>query len=206
MENFDETNLLQAAEDFPDWKMLAFMAYCCERMLPNYRSFQVDTGSGDTAPMRSALDLVWKWIEDAQPVPAMDILASACEGQSPDTAEFSSIYTSAALDAVAATVATLDALGRVSAQSMIDVASLARDTIDLFVQETEGLDPSGVSFELDIVQNPLMQAELRTQRESLELLRNLGDERGKAGVDLQARWSRLQEGSLPTTGSTGFAS
>lgn len=206
MEIFDETKILLAAEGMPDWKRVAFMAYCCERMLPNYRSFQVDTGYGDIAPMRSALDIVWRWIENAQPVPDSDVLASACEKQSPDTAEFSSIYTSAALDAATATAATLDALADVPAKSMIDVASLARDTIDLFVQETEGLDPNGADLERKIIENPLMQSELRTQRESLELLRNLHEERGKAGVDLQAKWSRLEQGSLPRTDGSGFTS
>lgn len=182
------------------------MAYCCERMLPNYRSFQVDTGYGDVAPMRNALDAVWKWIEDGRAVPDLAVLASACEQQSPDTAEFLSIYTSAALDAATATAATLEALADATAKSVIDVASLARDTIDLFVQETEGLDPNDANLERRIIEHRLMQSELRTQKESLALLRNLQEDREKVGVDLRARWSRLVQGSLPMADGSGVTS
>lgn len=206
METFSETKILLATEDMPDWKKLAFMAYCCERMLPNYLSFQIDTGYGDAAPMRSALDTVWRWIGNEQAVSDLDALASACEQQSPDTAEFSSIYTSAALDAATATAATVEALADATAKSVIDVASLARDTIDLFVQETEGLDPNDTGLERKIIEHPLMQSELRTQKESLELLRNLYEERGKAGVDLRASWSRLEQGSLPSATVSGSLS
>lgn len=206
METFNETKILLAIESMPDWKRVVFMAYCCERMLPNYRSFQIDTGYGDIAPMRIALDVVWTWIENDQAVPGLNVLASACEQQSPDTAEFSSIYTSAALDAATATAATLEALADAAAKSVIDVASLARDTIDLFVQETEGLDPNDASLERKIIEHPLMQSELRKQRESLILLGNLHEERGKAGVNLRAKWSRLEQGSLPTTDGPGFTS
>jgi len=193
-------------EGMPCWKRVAFMAYCCERMLPNYRSFQVDTGYGDVAPMRNALDAVWKWIEDGRAVPDLAVLASACEQQSPDTAEFLSIYTSAALDAATATAATLEALADATAKSVIDVASLARDTIDLFVQETEGLDPNDANLERRIIEHRLMQSELRTQKESLALLRNLQEDREKVGVDLRARWSRLVQGSLPMADGSGVTS
>ncbi|HBS64365.1 MULTISPECIES: YjaG family protein [unclassified Stenotrophomonas] len=196
MESFDEARLLLATEGMPDWKRVAFMAYCCERMLPNYRSFQVDSGYGDLAPMRKALDAVWEWAASNNLPLDLAALASACEQQAPDTAEFSSIYTSAALDAATATAATLEALVDAAAKSLIEVATYARDTIDLFVQEVEELDPNAPDLERRIIEHALMQSELRTQRESLATLKDTHEERGKAGIDLRARWSKIEQGSL----------
>lgn len=40
-------------------KRLVFGALCCERLLPNYISFQRGSGWGDFASARKALDCVW---------------------------------------------------------------------------------------------------------------------------------------------------
>lgn len=197
MESFDETRILLATESMPSWKRVAFMAYCCERMLPNYRSFQADAGYGDETPMRNALDAVWGWIATDRMPSDVTALASSCERQSPETSEFSSIYTSAALDSATATITTLEAMTEATVMRVIEVATLARDTVDLFVQEQEGLDPNSPNLERKITEHALMQAELSTQRESLKALSDLNKKREEAGIALQANWSKLTRGSLP---------
>ena len=196
MESFEETKILLAIESMPDWKRLAFMAYCCERMLPNYRNFNAETGYGDVLVLRSALDAAWAWIETNQLSGNVASLVSDCERQAPDTSEFSSTYTSAALDAATATATTLEALTTATAKQVIEVASLARDTVDLFVQEKKDLDPNDPRLEMKIIESGLMQAELRMQRQSLETLKNLQEQRVVASRELRTRWSNLERGSL----------
>lgn len=197
MESFDTASLAAAVGPLPGWKRVAFMAYCCERMLPNYRSFHAESAYGDASVLRGALDAIWEWIQTGQFSRDAAELGFACEQQAPDTTEFSSIYTSAALDVATATAATIEAIAEATEDKVVEVASLARDTVDLFVQEINELDPNDPDLEVKIAGSGLMQAELRVQRESLGTLKSLHGERAKAGGDLRLRWSNLREGSLP---------
>lgn len=199
MELFDETSLLLKLEGMPAWKRVAFMAYCCERMLPNYAAFKAQAGYGNNAVLRAALDVIWEWVENEQTDEDMVALARACEQQAPDTSEFSSPYTSAALDAATAIAATAEALSDTTASKVIEVASLARDTIDLFVQEIDDLDPNDPRLEKKIRRSDLMQAELRTQRQSLEKLKGLSNGDKKLRAHLREQWSHLETGSLPVS-------
>ena len=174
------------------------MVFCCERMLPNFKRFIIETGFGDAAVLRRALDAIWMWIENGTPPVALKELKAACEQQAPNTENFSSPYTSAALDAANSVAIALDAIEDDDAEHVVEVASLARDTVDLYVQEQLNLDPSEAEFENKILSSPLMQRELTHQYASLERLADLGGERGVASQKLRQDWSNIQSGSLGT--------
>lgn len=197
METFDETSLLLKLEGMPAWKRVAFMAYCCERMLPNYAVFKAQTSYGNSAVLRTALDAIWEWVENDQTSENLLMLARQSEQQAPDTAEFSSSYTSAALDAATAIATTAEAISDATASKVIEVASLARDTIDLFVQEVDDLDPNDPRLDEKILRSDLMQAELRTQRQSLEKLKGLPSDDKNLRARLREQWANLEVGSLP---------
>lgn len=202
MESFGAAQLNTAIRVLPPWKRVAFMAYCCERMLPNYGSFKAETSYGDLVLLRSALDVAWKWIELGEAPNSIVGLSAACEAEAPDTSEFKSSYTSSALDAATAIATTLEALKYATEDRAIEVASLARDSVDLYVQEALDLDPNDPCLEEKIAGSNLMQTELRIQRESLEMLKELPDNRSAIGSDLRLHWSYLREGSLPPTSAT----
>lgn len=170
MEHFDPRKMRNVLRTLPPWKRVAFMGSCCERMLPNYLTFSSETGYGDVTQLNRGLAEVWRWVETNQAPNDVDALVQACEQQGPDTAEFRSIYTSAALDAANSIATTLEALGEATEDRAIEVASLARDTIDLFVQQWNDLDPNDSEIERRIVESPLMQSELKMQRQCLERL------------------------------------
>ena len=89
MEIFDELTLRTKAKRLSDWQCVAFMAYCCERMLPNYQNFFAQTSYGKTSVLRAALDHVWTWIESNQlPIDVAGLVA-ACEQEFPDSSKFS---------------------------------------------------------------------------------------------------------------------
>ncbi len=201
MEAFDETRLLLLVEGMPAWRRVAFMVYCCERMLPNYLSFSAETGFGNVGSLRSALDTVWDWVETSRALLNLKCLVSSCEEQAPDTTKFSSVFTSAALDATTAIAVTLEALTDVTAKQLIEVASLARDTIDLFVQHQLDLDPSESDYEAKITSSDLMQTELCLQRTSLEALKHMEGAREIAAKALRSQWSHLYQGSLDVRSS-----
>lgn len=164
-------------ERLTGWRRTAFMACCCERMLPNYLKFQTECGFGDPSMLRTGLDAAWRSV-GAQTTPKdLHAMIAACDQQAPDTSEFESIYTSAALDAASAIAVTLEAILEPTMDQVREVASLARDTADLLVQATRSLDMRDASFELTILASDLMQAEIQAQLHSIEwLLRDGGED------------------------------
>lgn len=196
MEIFDENKLFEEASQLVGWGQIAFMACCCERMLPNYSYFLDDAKFGDLRPLRDVLNAVWLWVKTDRLPEDIAALVEACDRQAPDTAKFKSIYTSAALDAATAIAITSESLAAPSSRSAVEVASLARDTVDLFIQERDALDPNDPELESLIVQSDLMQIELQAQRTSLEALKALQhSDRFTVATKLYARWSN-SSGSL----------
>lgn len=197
MEIFELGKLRQTLHSLPSWKRVVFMVSCCERMLPNYQSFSSEAGYGNANLLREALDRAWDWIEGGRLPNNMATLIAECEQQAPDTSEFDSIYTSAALDAANSIAETLEALGEATEDQAIEVASLARDTVDLFVQQQQDLDPNSPGLEKEIIESRLMQDELRHQRQCLEELKDRIDERSLIAAEMRSRFAGLKEGSLP---------
>lgn len=196
METFDEDRLRRSLQKLPPWKQIAFMVQVGERMLPNYSRFSAEAGFGDVSVLRNALDAAWTWIESGQLLDNVAELRDACDQQAPNTEQFHSPYTSAALDAANVAAIILDALEQPDEARPVDVASLARDTVDLFIQEHMNLDPNAPGFEETILRHHLMQTELRHQREALEALTKLFGDRETAGRELRAKFVDRIEGSL----------
>jgi uncharacterized protein YjaG (DUF416 family) len=196
METFDEDILRQSLTRLDPWKRIAFMTLACERMLPNYERFTADSGFGDSRVLRRGMDVVWSWLEVNQVPDDIEAIYTQVERQAPNTVGFSSPFTSAALDAANAVAITLDAIRMTDGSDAVEVASLARDTVDLYLQEMENLDPNDPGLEEAIRRNPLMQAELRRQREDLVDLERWTGSRIDAVRQLRARGRRLAAGSL----------
>lgn len=197
MEIFDETALLLKLDGMSAWKRVAFMASCCERMLPNYAIFHAQTNYGNYIFLRAALDAIWEWVESEKTTENMLAIAIQSEQQAPDTSEFSSPYTSAALDAATAIATTAEAVSDASASKVIEVAALARDTVDIFVQEADDLDPNDPGLDEKIRRSDLMQAELRAQNKSLDKLRSLPNDDKEQRIQLREHWANSKIGSLP---------
>ncbi len=175
-------------------QQLAFGASCCERMLPNYEMFVREVNWGDVGPLRRALDTVWNACERTYPREAQlrDLLAQ-CEQCAPDSEDFTSLYTSLAQDAVFAICALIDFLLDRNVDRIVSVGRFSTDSIDLFVQEREEMDPQDPLREQKLLKHPLMQQELaRQQRDLAEAINiSLGDR--VALVSLRARARRESE-------------
>src|SRR5262245_34312092 len=125
MEVFDENQLRRSLQSLAHWKRVAFMLLCCERMLPNFQVFSNETGFGDTGILRKAANTAWEWVATAKPIQGLTDLRQLCGSQQPDTEDFSSPFTSAALDAASATEAILEAIEDPDGDQAVEVGSLA---------------------------------------------------------------------------------
>src|SRR4051812_43018516 len=121
--------LIQEIAALPPSHRIVFAASCSERLIPNYAAFSRMEGWGDTGVLLHALNAAWDHIAGMSlSEPRVRELLAACERIAPDTEDFSSIYTSAALDATTAIIATLECCLAGDIQSAAHAAQSARDT------------------------------------------------------------------------------
>lgn len=139
--------------------LICFAAGVAERLLPNFSAFHDQERWGSPAVLRKALDAAWGLVTiEAVGAGAVHDLLVACEGQCPDTENFRSRFTSAALDAAVAVCEALDCCLDGRANHAATVGSLAGDTIYLF--ET---DPQ--------VRDQLVASECQRQADDIAALR-----------------------------------
>jgi uncharacterized protein len=152
-------------------QQLLFGTLCCERLLPNYMAFQRDAGAGDSGALRKSLDLIWLVLEQGQLAREdAEGAISACESAAPNSDDFSSLYVTAAQDACFAVCCLLDFLLEADVKRIVQAATYATDSVDLYVQEIEGYDPQDASLEQKILSHSLMQKELANQESDLKWL------------------------------------
>lgn len=199
MPAFNGSALKDRLKKLDNKRQLAFGALCCERLLPNYLAFQQDAGWGDIAPVRKALDCVWVYLRD-QPLSSEEIknVTASCESAAPNSEDFVSLYVTSAQDACFAVCGLLDYLLESDVDKVVQAATYATDSVDLYVQEIENMAPNDPQFEQKILTHRLMQRELTQQEEDLkaiELVLSLSQEflaqrkaswnnNGKSNLDL----------------------
>ena len=167
---------------------IAFLLSCAERLTPNYAAFSKHHGWGDVDALQQALDLGWRYLS-GQKVDADEVhcCLTRCETATPDTEDFESEYVSSGLDAAVCCVFVLELLLQDDLQKVVEGASLARDTVDMYIRELEPLDPQDPALEEKIFRHPLMQRELQRQRKDVELLTEI-ELTGDDIEDLSRRW------------------
>jgi uncharacterized protein YjaG (DUF416 family) len=197
---FDSDALVAELRKLSSQAVLAFALSCAERLLPNYRAFHREHGWGEPGVLREALDVGWLALRGQPSEPArLDALKARCEAAAPDTEDFHSRYVSPGLDAASAAYLVMDLLRRGDAAAAADIASLCRDTVDMYVQELEGMEVDDPELEEKILKHPLMQRELVRQRTDLERLRS---ERlsGDAVARLESDWRAPARSNIELSG------
>jgi uncharacterized protein YjaG (DUF416 family) len=153
---------------------LAFASSCCERAYPNYKRFSASTGWGDSEAFRWALDLVWNLIVNRpfEEGARVDLL-KRCEASTPDTDNFSpqtaaeAALITAGQEAAFMVTLLLQFCREPDPLYGVRIATFARDTVDMYVQIVEHLQPTDPNLEEKISQHPLMVQELKNQEEDL---------------------------------------
>ena len=193
---FDDAALRKWVSKLSREARVAFMLSIAERLAPNHAAFVRHHGWGDSTALHAALELGWRWLAGERvDAAAVRALIERCEAVTPDTEDFESEFVSAALDAAIVCRLVLEMVLEHDGAKLVEAASLARDSVDLHVQELESLDPGDPQLERKILEHPLMQQELRRQREDLELLERTGGS-ARAVAELAPRWRRPATSNL----------
>lgn len=174
---------------------VAFALSCAERLLPNYRAFVREHSWGDARPLRNALDGAWAWLRgDGLGADGLAALSDACATEAPDTENFDSLLVSPALDAANAASLVADLIITGDKAKAAEVAVLALDTVDMYVQEIAEIPANAPDLEDRIRLHPLMQREISRQLEDIRLLTMQWNEQ-----DLFKRWSSQQTSNIGLT-------
>jgi uncharacterized protein len=172
----DEEKLLKELSELPKWHKVAFAAACCERLLPNYLAFSKTEQWGDGDLLRTALDEIWSSLHRKSfDVSRMNQLITSCNEIIPDMDDFDSHYKSAALEASCAVVGTLETLLDKKAQSLIDVAYNAIETVYMYSQDGSNFTAFTPEEEELIHNHPLYITELKKLHDDLERLKAAPD-------------------------------
>jgi uncharacterized protein YjaG (DUF416 family) len=193
---FNKGVLIGALQRLPTQAALGFALCCAERMYPNYVRFELEHGWGNSLVIRNALDVAWAQLTSQDSKIDTRLLEQQCEAATPHTEDFDSDYVSPALDAASAAMMTLQLARTGEVGLAAEIASLARDTVDMFVQELEGLSPSDRDLESRILNHPFMQRELSRQREDLTLADSLGKDPEQLASALAHRWRNARPSSI----------
>jgi uncharacterized protein YjaG (DUF416 family) len=169
---FDAEALAETLATLSHAHRVAFCAAVCERLVPNYVRFAREERWGNPTLLREALDIVWHCALGARSgSDELRVLAERSEEAAPEPAEFESDLASAALDAANAVAASLRCCQDGDVERCIEVATYARDTVDMYVQIRESMDQDDPGLERRIADHPLMVREMGKQSSDLEMLR-----------------------------------
>ncbi|WP_254562853.1 DUF416 family protein [Dyadobacter diqingensis] len=155
-----------------DKAKLFFAALTCDHLYPNYVHFQETTGWGDPETLREAIDTIYQYLINGDLYTSNDIQVwiDSVDLITPDTEDFPEITSSYALDACTAVLSTLRFITESNLDCIVEVATYARDTVDMYVQIRDDFNSSDPNIEARIAADPLMIREKRRQCQLIERL------------------------------------
>lgn len=168
---FDMDALIEKLEALPPRKQVAFAAAVAQRLVPNYEAFLRQCHWGAAEPLRQGLEELWAFVQGRQSNPRrVEGLSARIEAVTPHPGDFESVYASAALDAANAVHESLQCTTRPDPKHAAEVASFARDTVDMFIQVRDQMQFGQPNYEGHIQADPLMVRELDRQQSALRWL------------------------------------
>ncbi len=168
---YDEDEMRSRLSGLDHKCLVLFGLFVAERLLPNYSLFSKEQSWGDVGTLRTALDIVWSWLETEQADEAeIESMIEHCKPLGPDTDEFESLYLSAALDAAVATINVLRLVLDGDSELAVENGSFGRDTVDMYVQVIERMPTNSSDREEQIRLHPLMQREICSQFDAIQMI------------------------------------
>jgi uncharacterized protein YjaG (DUF416 family) len=169
---FDESVLAQRLERLPTTSRVAFAAACAQRMAPSYERYFNRTGTGDPALFKELLSRLWTDLAGQRMSdPEIDRDLGRAESLLPPEDDPWVPEYAAADDAAAALAYSFESRRKGAAKDAVWAARRAYETLDDYVITHENIDTSAPGAELEVLNHPLVQAELARQSRDLDELR-----------------------------------
>jgi len=194
---FDEMQLTQELRDLAPVGRIAFSAACAERQRPNL-SRSTANGSGDvTASFAAAIDAVWQHLLGT-PLHDAEVadLIRRCERvmRNEDSEEGWREEVMYAENAGAAVIYTLKCVQTEDPQMAVWAARQSIEALDSYLWERLTADFDDEPSEEMVLAHPLLQAEVRRQRDDLTTARHI-DRESRTPIVLTLR-TRAREAAM----------
>lgn len=168
-------HLAKEIKGLPHSYQMAFSASCSERAYPNYIVFSQLAHWGDPKILRTSLDTVWDFIGGSSLVlEDFDDLEQECRSVTPDLDDFNTcdidIQAAAGQEAAFMVTLLLQFCRDRNPSYAVRIATFALDTIDMYVQSLEKLDPADPQTDAKVAQHSLMVQEMQNQKSDLATL------------------------------------
>jgi len=150
-------------------QLLVFCALTCEKMLPQYSLFSEAEAWGNANTLTNILNSVYQLAKGGKP--SFGGFADELMLIAPDLDDFENALASYALDTCCAFEAVLQYVKTDSKEHVINNSQWAIDTVDMFVQLTEDINPRNPLLEDMIASNVHMQTEINRQKTILAELK-----------------------------------
>ena len=196
---FNKNVLKKKLVKLPFWKQLVFLLLVCQRLIPSFRAFAAETGFEGRSQLDGLLTKAWDTLFYGVSRADFSNEAALAETLAPDTENFDSVLVSSALDAAVATSFLMKAFGDQRTDTIVEAATLIRDSVDMYVQELGDMSSADPNLEENILGHELMQMELRRQREDFEFLGALDDEISVSMTAVKNKWFDSKESCLALT-------
>jgi uncharacterized protein len=157
---------------FHDRGKILFAVLTCERLYPNYVAFQKITGWGNQDTLQEGIALIRQYLikEDLFELEEIQSIIEQIDKITPNTEHFPGVTTSFALDACTSVFSTLNFIIDKNSEHILDVATYARDTVDMYIQEKYDLNANYLGIEEKIEFDFFMISEKKWQRDLLKKL------------------------------------
>jgi uncharacterized protein len=153
---------------------LAFAASCCERAIPNYQRFSRQEGWGNPEVLRRALDYVWRLVGgERATAEELQERIDECRRVTPNLDDFGSVEAASAQEAAFSVLILLEYSSDANPRHAVRISGFSRDTIDMFVQMRDQVDPSSPSLDERVWTDSLMVREIQKQLSDVAQLQSL---------------------------------
>lgn len=196
---FNDVELYQNLSGMAFWKQLVFHLLVCQRLIPSFRALSRESGVVGEDLLLDLLKKAWDTLLDGVTKADFSAEATQAESVAPDTEDVESIFASSSLDAAVAVSLLMKAFSNGKTNTIVEAASLARDSIDMYVQELEQMDQNDPNIETKILNHELMQNELKRQREDIAFLKALDDDISLSMTIAKKKWFDRQGSCLGLT-------
>lgn len=168
---FDEEYMRSQLLKLVTWKQIAFLIFLCERLMPGFEFFSDEVGyKKNDKTLRQYLDKAAEMLMNGITKDKLSKLAGKCEDLAPYPEDYDSLYVSTALDTAMSVSLLMKMFTDNNVEHVVDAATFITDSIDLYVQEIENMEPNDPDLEEKILSHKLMQKELETQEKDIEFL------------------------------------
>lgn len=151
-------------------KKLIFGYLTCQRLFPNYVYFSTRYNFGNPEIIRGYLTDIRKIIVSGTGDIEFKGHEKNIENVMPTPHEFESVLASSALDACAGIIELISFIQDKDISRIESISTLAKDSVDMYIQEKENLDISSPDFEAKIANHYLMKREIDIQKGILDFL------------------------------------